>query len=127
MDLNVVEKDGNSSFRVRRVPTGLLIRSVLDSPDLKRHKVVLTELSNRLLMPFMNLILTALCLCILLRSSLLRRRASVAPAVAVGAMAATMAAFMSGSNMISSLTGFMLLGLAEFAFLVIVLRVLAKK
>ena len=127
MDLNVVEKDGNSSFRVRRVPTGLLIRSVLDSPDLKRHKVVLTELSNRLFMPFMNLILTALCLCILLRSSLLRRRASVAPAVAVGAMAATMAAFMSGSNMISSLTGFMLLGLAEFAFLVIVLRVLAKK
>ncbi|MBQ3039197.1 MAG: LptF/LptG family permease, partial [Alphaproteobacteria bacterium] len=127
MDLNVVDKGGNTSFRVRRVPTLTLIKSVLDSPDIKRHKTVLTELANRILMPFMNLILAALCVCVLLRSSLLRRRASIAPAIAVGLMAVVMALFMSGVNMIASLSGLFILAGLEFVLLVTILIILAKK
>lgn len=127
MDLNIVDKGGNTAFRVRRVPTMVLLESVFDSPSAKRHKTVLTELANRILMPFMNLILAALCVCVLLRSSLLRRRASVAPAVAVGLMAAVMALFMSGANMIASITGLFALAGLEFILLVVLLFILAKK
>lgn len=127
MDLNIVDKGDNTSFRVRRVPTSVLIKSVFDSPDIKRHKTVLTELANRILMPFMNLVLAALCVCILLRSSLLRRRASIAPAVAVAAMAVAMALFMSGANMISSLSGLFILATLEFVLLIAILVILARK
>lgn len=127
MDLNVEDKEGENSFRVRRVPTGLLLRSVLDSPSEKQHKMVLAELSTRLFGPIMNLILAALCATILLKSSLLRRRASFAPALAVAAMAVVMSLFMSTSNMISSLTEFILLLLAILATLGGILLVLFKK
>ena len=127
MDLNVVDKGENTAFRVRRVPTMTLIKSVLDSPSIKRHKTVLTELANRILMPFMNLVLAVLCVCVLLRSSLLRRRASVAPAVAVALMALVMALFMSGANMIASISGLFILAGLEMVLLVVLLFVLAKK
>lgn len=127
MDLNVADKEGETSFKVRRVPTFTLIRSVLDSPSEKQHKMVLAELSSRFLGPIMNLILAALCATILLRSSLLRRRTSFAPAVAVAAMAVVMSLFMSTSNMISSVTDFLLLTLAILAILGGILFVLFKK
>lgn len=127
MDLNIDDKGGDSAYKVRRIPTRTLLESVLDAPTAKRHKTVLTELANRILMPFMNFILAMLCLCVLLRSSLLRRRASVAPAVAVGLMAGLMALFMSGSNMISSVTGLALLGLGQGIVLLIIWIVLARK
>lgn len=127
MDLNVADKEGENSFRVRRVPTWTLIKSVLDAPNEKQHKMVLAELSSRLFGPIMNLILAALCATILLRSSLLRRRASFAPAVAVAAMAIVMSLYMSASNMISGLTEFALLGLAIVALLGGILFALVKK
>ncbi len=127
MDLNVADKEGENSFRVRRVPTWTLIKSVLDAPNEKQHKMVLAELSSRLFGPIMNLILAALCATILLRSSLLRRRASFAPAVAVAAMAIVMSLYMSASNMISSLTEFALLGLAIVTLLGGILFALVKK
>ena len=127
MDLNVADKEGENSFRVRRVPTMTLIKSVLDAPNERQHKMVLSELSTRLLGPIMNLILAALCTAILLRSSLLRRRASFAPAVAVAAMAVVMSGFMSTSNMISSVTEFVLLALAIIVVLGGILFVLFRK
>lgn len=127
MDLNVADKEGENSFRVRRVPTWTLIKSVLDAPNEKQHKMVLAELSSRLFGPIMNLILAALCATILLRSSLLRRRASFAPAVAVAAMAIVMSMYMSASNMISSLTEFALLGLVIVTLLGGILFALVKK
>lgn len=127
MDLNVEDKEGENSFKVRRVPTSILVRSVLDSPSEKQHKMVLSELSTRFLGPIMNLILVALCVTILLRSSLLRRRASFAPALAVAAMALVMSLFMSTSNMISSVSEFLLLTLAILAILGGILFALFKK
>lgn len=127
MDLNVADKEGETSFKVRRVPTMTLVKSVLDSPSEKQHKMVLSELSSRFLGPIMNLILAALCATILLRTSLLRRRTSFAPAVAVAAMAIAMSLFMSTSNMISSVTDFLLLALAILAILSGILFVLFRK
>ena len=115
MDLNVADKSGGGNFRVRRIPTMELVRGVLDNPSHKQHKAVLSELCSRLYGPMMNLVLAMLCTIILLRSSLLRRRASFAPAAAVIAMATVMAAFMSASNMVESVTDFGILGAAIFA------------
>ena len=117
MDLNVADKGMSGTFRVRRVPTSQLIKTLFDAPSAKQHKAVLSELCSRIYGPIMNLVLAALCTLILLRSSLLRRRASFAPAIAVASMAVVMAAFMSASNMVSSVTQFALLGVAIFTVL----------
>ena len=127
MDLNVVEKSAVNTFRVRRIPTMELLRVVFDAETQKRHKMVLTEMCNRFLTPLMNLVLAALCAMILLRSSLLRRRASFAPAVAVASMAGIMGLYMSLSNMISSLTGFGLLAIGIAVLFGGILMVLVKK
>ncbi len=127
MDLNVADKGGGGNFRVRRVPTTELLKTLFDAPSEKQHKAVLSELSTRLYSPVMNLVLAALCAVVLLRSSLLRRRASFAPAVAVLAMAVVMAAFMSASNMVSSVTQFVVLGAAIGLLLAGILTVLYKK
>ena len=127
MDLNVADKEGDSVFKVRRIPTNTLIKTILDSPSEKQHKMVLAELSTRFLTPLMNIILAALCTVILLRTSLLRRRASMAPALAVAAMAVTMSLFMSASNIIGSLTAFGLLTLTLFIALGGILFILFKK
>ena len=127
MDLNVVDRGDNTSFKVRRVSTPDLLRVVFDAETKKRHKTILTEMCNRFLSPLMNLILATLCATILLRTSLLRRRASFAPMVAVGAMAGVMGVYMSLSNMVTSLTGFGMLAIGLGVLLVLLLATLAKK
>lgn len=127
MDLNVAEHDSDSSFRVRRIPTWTLITSIVNMPSEKQHKKALAELCSRCLTPLMNIILVLLCTTILLRSSLLRRRASFAPVMAVISMALSMAAFMSLSNMVTSLTGFGLLALGQIVLGVILVFLLIRK
>lgn len=127
MDLNVTERGGDSVFKVRRIPTLQLLRTAFDAQTHKQHKMVLSELCTRFLSPFMNLILTALCVCILLRSSLLRRSTSFAPAFAVVAMAITMSLFMTASNMLESLTAFGILAIAQLVVLCLILFILSKK
>lgn len=126
MDLNVVDKE-NTSFRVRRIPTKDLVKIAFDAETKKQHKMILTELCNRFLSPIMNIILAALCAVILLKSSLLRRRTSFAPMVAVAAMAGVMALYMSASNMIGSLTQFGMLAVGLGLLLAGILIALAKK
>lgn len=127
MDLNVADKEGGHNFRVRRVPTSELLRDLLNAPTAKQHKAVLSELCSRIYGPMMNLILATLCLTILLRSSLLRRRASFAPAMAVAAMAAIMATFMSLSNVVTSVTQFLGLGIGLVILFMGLLLALTKK
>ncbi len=127
MDLNVADRGGDASFRVRRVSTDALVQSVLDAPNAKQHKMVLTELATRFFGPLMNLILAALCATILLRSSLLRRRTSFAPAIAVAAMGATMAIYMTATNMLDSVTDLVMLGAGLVVLLGIILFILNKK
>ncbi len=127
MDLSVSERNNDSAFRARRMPTAELLKVRKESVSKKQYKTVMSELCNRILMPFMNIILAALCLTILLRSSLLRRRASFAPAASVVAMSALMAGFMSASNMLTSITGLVILGCAELVALVIIMVLLFRK
>lgn len=127
MDLNVAERGEGESYRVRRVPTSMLIQDVLDSPTEKQHKTVLSEIATRVVTPFMNLVLAMLCTLVLLRSSLLRRRASFAPAVAVASMACAMAAYMSATNMMTSVTDLVILGFSVLGVIILLGAALFRK
>lgn len=135
MDLDVADRAGESVFKVRRIPTLELLKSAIQQQSFKtddeilkkQSKLTLTEIYTRLLSPLMNLILAALCVMVLLKSSLLRRRTSFAPVVAVGAMAAVMALFMAASNMVNNFSELGLLMLAQLLVLTGILFVLFKK
>ena len=127
MDLNLVENDADISFRVRRIPTLTLLQTVFSQENDRQHKLTLVEICTRLLNPFMNLILAIVCALVLLKSSLLRRRASFAPATAILAMAVIMAAYMSASNMVSSLTDVGIIAISIFIVLGALLGLLLKK
>jgi Na+-translocating ferredoxin:NAD+ oxidoreductase RnfD subunit len=75
----------------------------------------------------MNLILAVVCTLILLKTSLLRRRASFAPAMAVLSMAFFMAVYMSASNMVSSITEVGLLVFGVLFVLLVLIGLLLKK
>ena len=127
MDLSVSEKNNDSAFRARRMSTSELLKVDKQTISKKQYKTVMSELCNRILMPFTNIILAALCLAILLRSSLLRRRASFAPAASVVAMSALMAGFMAASNMLTSITDLVILGCAELFVLITIMVLLLRK
>ena len=127
MDLSVTEKTGGSAFKARRMPTIALVKSVSQEMTPKQYKAVMSELCNRLLGPLMNLILAILGVTILLRSSLLRRRASFAPAVAVLAMSVVMASFMSLSSMLENTADLILLGLGQIMLLGVITIILVRK
>ena len=127
MDLDLAENDSDVSFRVRRIPTWTLIQDVISQENIRQHQLTLVELCTRLINPFMNLILAIVCTLILLKTSLLRRRASFAPALAVLSMAAIMATYMSVSNMVDTLTDFGLVAIGVFAVLFGLVGLLLKK
>ena len=127
MDLNLATSDSDISFRVRRIPTSTLLKTVFSQDDLRQHKLTLVEICTRLINPFLNLILAIVCTLILLKTSLLRRRASFAPLMAVSSMAVIMALYMSTSNMVGSLTGVVALAIGVFAVLFILIGLLLKK
>lgn len=127
MDLNLTDNDADVSFRVRRIPTKDLLDNLITQEDMRRHKKTLVELCTRFVNPFMNLVLAVVCVLILLKSSLLRRRASFAPAAAVLSMACIMAIYMSVSNMITSITGLVCVALGVFVLLLILTGLLIKK
>lgn len=127
MDLNLVDNDADVAFRVRRIPTSVLLDNLISQDDAQRHKRSLVELCTRFINPFMNLILAIVCVLILLKSSLLRRRASFAPAAAVLAMAVIMALYMSVSNMVDSITDVALVAIGVFVLLFSLIGLLIKK
>ena len=127
MDLNLIENDSDASFRVRRIPTLTLLKTVFSQDDTRQHKLTLVEICTRFINPFTNIILAIVCTLILLKSSLLRRRASFAPAMAVLGMATVMALYMSMSNMVTSLTDVGLLAIGVFCLLFVLIGLLLKK
>lgn len=127
MDLNIEDKEMESIFKVRKIPTYELFKIIINKTDLDRQKLMISEIATRLLNPIMNLILAGVCVLILLGSSLLRRRTSLAPIIAVGSMAALMGGFMSGVNIITSITGLILLGTVQLIILLLIMVKLLKK
>ncbi len=127
MDLSLNEKKAGASFGVRRMSTSALIKTTNEKLTQKQSKAVVNELCSRFLGPLMNLILAGLCLVVLLRSSLLRRRTSFAPAVAVITMSVVMATFMSLSGMLTTMTDLMLLFAGQVVLFIIITFALLKK
>ena len=127
MDLNLVENDSDASFRVRRIPTWTLLKTVFSQDDTRQHQLTLVEICTRFINPLLDIILAIVCTLILLKSSLLRRRASFAPAMAVLGMAAVMAFYMSMSNMVTSLTDVGLLAIGVVGVLFGLIGLLLKK
>lgn len=128
MDLNVATREKSSSFRVRRFSTHELLDFVNDTNTEQKHKkMIFSELANRFCMPFMNLILTIVCTAILLKTSLLRRRASFSPALAVLAMAILMTLFMTSANMLENWRDFCILSGGVIITLVLCGVILYKK
>ena len=127
MDLSITEKNGGSTFRVRRMSTFELINAMSMKMTKKQSKAVMSELCNRFLGPLMNIILAILCVTILLRSSLLRRRTSFAPAFAVLMMSVVMASFMSLSNMLNNATDLMFMALGQIVLFAVISVLLVRK
>lgn len=127
MDLNLDKNDSDMSFRVRRIPTSTLLKTVFSQDSHRQHKLTLVEICTRLINPFMNLILAIVCTLILLKTSLLRRRASFAPLMAVAAMAVMMALYMSAANMVTSLTGVVFVAIGVIVVLFTLIGLLLKK
>jgi len=127
MDLSITEKNNNSSFRARRMPTGMLLRATMENLEPRQYKSVMSEICNRILSPFMNLILAMLAVTVLLRSSLLRRRTSFAPAMAVVVMLAIMSVFMSASSMITNINGLVALAFGQVCLFGIISFMLMRK
>ncbi len=127
MDLSINEKKANYSSRVRSLSTKSLLKSLREDLTKKQRKSATAELCTRFLSPIMNLILAALCLTVLLRSSLLRRRTSFAPAVAVVMMSVIMATFMSLSGMVTNTRELILLFSGQMVVLTLIMVVLFKK
>ena len=127
MDLSIAEKNNDTAFKARRMSTGALMKSLQTDLAPKQYKTVMSELCNRLFGPTMNFILAAVCLAILLRSSLLRRRTSFAPAISVVAMGGIMAAFMSLSNMLGGFGDLLWMGCGIIMILVITMVILLRK
>lgn len=127
MDLSLNEKKSGASSRVRRMSTHSLLKSLHGDITAKQRKSITAELYNRFLGPIMNLVLAALCLVVLLRSSLLRRRTSFAPVAAVICMSVVMSVFMSLSNMLSNGTDLLLLFAGQIVLLTVIMFALFKK
>ena len=127
LPLKLEENNKDVSFRVRRIPTSTLLKTVLSQDNKKQHKKTLVELSSRFVSPFMNLILALVCTLILLKSSLLRRRTSFAPTIAVLSMAGIMASYMSVSNTVETVTNVGLLCVGVFCLIIILIGLLLKK
>jgi lipopolysaccharide export system permease protein len=127
MDLNLIENDKDMAFRVRRIPTSILLKTVFSQDDQRQHNLTLVEICSRFINPLMNLILAIVCTLILLKSSLLRRRASLAPTFAVLSMAAIMASYMSASNMVTTLTDIGVVFIGVLIVLTILIGLLLKK
>lgn len=129
MDMNISDKRVKFSFKTRRISTPQLIDATKNPETFKdsEYKLLVSELSNRFLMPFMDFILVLIAMAVLLRTSLLRRNLSVAPLIATAGMATAMGLFMTFSGLISSVIGLAILGGAELVVIGLLVFVLFKK
>ena len=129
MDMNISDKQTKVSFKTRRISTSQLINMASNPGDLKssEYKLLMSELSNRFLMPFMNLVFVLIATLVMLKTSLLRRRISLSPLIATTSMALAMGLFMTFSGIIESFFGLVILTVLEFVLIGILTFVLLRK
>lgn len=129
MDMNISDKQVKFSFKTRRISTAQLISAVRNKDNFKasEYKLLVSELANRFLMPFMDIIFVLIAALVMLKTSLLRRRISFSPLVATASMGVAMGLFMTFSGIIGSLFGLTVLAGVEFIVIGVLTLMLFKK
>lgn len=127
MDLSLLGNGADTAFHVRGISTYSHIKNLITQENARQHKLTLTELCSRFINPFMNIVLALICTLILLKTSLLRRKASFAPAMAIFTMAVVMATYMSVSNMLTSITDLGVMSIGTFITILLLIGLLLKK
>ncbi|MDR0967448.1 MAG: LptF/LptG family permease [Rickettsiales bacterium] len=129
MDMNISDNRAENAFRARRISSPALIKSV-SMPTIfseTEYKSLIAEVANRFLMPLMDIILVLIASIVLLKSSLLRRKMSIAPAIATIAMTGAMALFMTISGVITSVSALIALAAGQIITIICLIMALIKK
>jgi lipopolysaccharide export system permease protein len=128
MDMEMSDSVEAKSTKTRRMETSELIGMAKNLDDLspRQRQKILGEIATRFLAPLMNLIFVLIAALCLLKTSMLRRRASYAVLIASAAMIAADVAFMSLSASIASPAGLMYLGIGQILIIAALLWRLIK-
>lgn len=97
MDMNLDDAK-ERGLKIKRVPTWQLISMGADEMTERQRSGWVSEIGNRFLAPLMNVLLALIALVCLLRTSILRRAASVGIPLAIGGMVLAQSAFMGMIN-----------------------------
>jgi len=129
MDMNISDKQVKFSFKTRRISTPQLISAVRNYNEYKssEYRLLISELANRFLMPFMDIIFVLIAALVMLKTSLLRRRISLSPLIATASMGVSMGLFMVFSGLVGSFSGLAILGTIEFIIIGVLTSVLFRK
>jgi lipopolysaccharide export system permease protein len=129
MDMNISDKQVKFSFKTRRISTPQLISAARNYNEYKssEYRLLISELANRFLMPFMDIIFVLIAALVMLKTSLLRRRISLSPLIATASMGISMGLFMVFSGLVGSFSGLAILSTIEFIVIGALTVVLFKK
>ncbi|MDR1071521.1 MAG: LptF/LptG family permease [Rickettsiales bacterium] len=128
MDMDMGGADESKSLRPRRVSTGGLLglMSELESHSARSRTKIVSEAANRFLSPLLDLLFVLIAVTALLKTNILRRRASFSSAIGSVAMAGAETAFISISSSVSTVGGLLYLGIGEVAIIAVLLWILRK-
>jgi lipopolysaccharide export system permease protein len=116
------------SMKVRRLSTVDLVNILTHSDDFTEKEIsrVVSEVSNRFLAPFMDIIFVLIALVALLKASVLRRRMSFSAAIGTAFMVMSEIIFMSFSASISLPSSLIFIAIGQILFIVGLLWYLRK-
>jgi lipopolysaccharide export system permease protein len=129
MDMNISDKQVKFSFKTRRLSTPQLINATRNPGEYKssEYRLLISELANRFLMPFMDLVFVLIATLVMLKTSLLRRKISLSPLIATASMGVAMGLFMTFSGIVGSFAGLSILAIIEFTVIGVLALMLFKK
>jgi lipopolysaccharide export system permease protein len=128
MEMTSDDSKEYKSLKVRRLPTSELIK-IMDNPDDltdKQVSKVVSEVANRFLSPFMDIIFVLIAVVSLLKASVLRRRVSFSAAIGTAFMVMAEITFMSFSAAISSPSSLIFIALGQVIVIIGLLWYLRK-
>jgi lipopolysaccharide export system permease protein len=128
MDMNMGDSEESRSLRARRVATGDLIAMLwrLNDYSARDRARIASEAANRFLSPLLDLLFVLIAMAALLKMSMLRRRPSFAAAAGSVAMVGAETAFISISSSVSTLGGFLYLGIGQVVLICVLLWFLRR-
>ncbi|MDR2269052.1 MAG: LptF/LptG family permease [Rickettsiales bacterium] len=128
MDLEMMESSDGQTLRARRLNTGDLIKTLrnLENYSIPQRAKIMTEASSRFLSPLLDLLFVLIAVFCLLKTNVLRRKASFSAAYGALAMVVVEASFMSLSSTISGINGLLYLGAGQIILICWLLWCLRK-